>query len=123
MALADRCRGMTRLGERDTFAFEERIHLQRLVDHALEGQLEERGRSAKAAKKSIWLTQEDRLAEWSLASRALELLEVAGRLSAPKFPTLESIVHGYATDLAGLGPLSPGDGAVRQSVAGRSRRA
>jgi hypothetical protein len=42
------------------------------------------------------VNDERRLAEWSLASRALDLLETAGRLSTPKFPTLESIVQGYA---------------------------
>jgi hypothetical protein len=96
LALADRSRGMTRIGERDTFSFEERHYLQRFVDQALEGQYDEARDTGESRKKSFWLSQEDRLAEWSLAFRVLELLETAGRLSAPKFPTLESIIHGYA---------------------------
>lgn len=39
---------------------------------------------------------EERLAEWTLALRALDLLDTTGRLSSPRFPTLESIIHGYA---------------------------
>jgi len=96
LLLADRSRGMTRIGERDTFSFEERFYLQRFVDHVFEGRFERARDIGESRKKSIWLNQEDRLAEWSLASRALELLEAAGRLSTPKFPTLESIVYGYA---------------------------
>lgn len=96
LALADRSRGMTRIGERDTFSFEERHYLQRFVDQALEGQYDKARDIGESRKKSFWLSQEDRLAEWSLAFRVLELLETAGRLSAPKFPTLESIIHGYA---------------------------
>lgn len=96
LALSDNTRGMIKLGERDTFPFEERLYLQRMVDRALEGQLDQARAIVESRKISIWLSQEDRLAEWSLASRALDLLDVAGRLSAPKFPTLESILHGYA---------------------------
>ncbi len=96
LSLADRACGMTRIGERDTFAFAERRYLQRFVDQALEGQYDKARDIGESRKKSFWLSQEDRLAEWSLAFRALELLETAGRLSVPKFPTLESIIHGYA---------------------------
>ena len=96
MALAERCEGYGHLGERDTFAFEERIHLQRLVDYAAKGQIEDAREIWESRQASIWLSQEDRLAEWTLASRVLDLLDTASRLSAPKFPTLEAIVHGYA---------------------------
>jgi hypothetical protein len=96
LALSSRSYGMTHLGERDTFSFEERFYLQRLVDRALEGQIEQAKEIAESRKKSIWLSQEDRLAEWSLAARALALLDAAQRLSTPRFTTLESIVHGYA---------------------------
>ncbi|MHB9007783.1 MAG: PglZ domain-containing protein, partial [Limisphaerales bacterium] len=97
LSLAERSRGMTYLGERDTFSFEERFYLQRVVDRALADQLDAAREICNSRKRSIWLGQEDRLAEWSLASRALELLDAAGRLNAPKFPTLEAIVHGYAS--------------------------
>ncbi len=96
LELAARSSSMTRLGERDTFSFEERFFLQQMVDRALEGELDTAREIARSRQKSIWLSQEERLAEWFLATRALDLLDVSGRLSTPKFPTLEAIVHGYA---------------------------
>lgn len=96
LALPEQCKGYPYLGARDTFPFEERFYLQRLVDRALAGELEETRAVWDSRRSSIWLSHEDRLAEWSLASRTLELLETAERLSTPKFPTLESIVQGYA---------------------------
>lgn len=95
-ALAERSQGMTQLGVRDTFSFEERYFLQFMVGRALAGDLDKAREIWESRKKSIWMGQEERLAEWSLASRALDLLDAADRLSTPKFPTLESIVHGYA---------------------------
>lgn len=96
LALAERSKEMTHLGVRDTFSFEERFFLQHLVDKALTGRIEDARVISESRKKSIWMGQEERLAEWSLASRALELLDTAGRLNTPKFPTLEAIIHGYA---------------------------
>lgn len=96
LLLTDRSIGMKRIGGRDTFSFEERFYLQLFVHELLEGRFDKARDIWESRKKSFWLSQEERLAEWSLASRALELLEAAGRLSTPKFPTLESIVHGYA---------------------------
>lgn len=96
LALAERSQGMTQLGVRDTFSFEERYFLQFMVDRALEGDLDKAREIWESRKKSIWMGLEERLAEWSLASRALDLLDAADRLSTPKFPSLESIVHGYA---------------------------
>jgi len=97
MVLAERCEGYKYLGDRDTFAFEERSYLQQLVERALAGQIEQARAVWESRRSSIWISQEDRLAEWTLAARALDLIETAGRLSTPKFSTLESIVHGYAT--------------------------
>jgi len=96
LVLAERSRSMTNIGERDTFSFEERFYLQRFVDQALKGKFDKARDIGESRKKSIWLSQEDRLAEWSMASRALELLAAAERLSTPKFQTLESIIHGYS---------------------------
>lgn len=96
LGLAERCRAMTRLGERDTFAFEERIYLRHVVERALGGELEAAQEIIDSRRRSLWLSQEERLVEWAVADRALALLEAAGRLSTPKFPTLEAIVHGYA---------------------------
>ncbi len=97
MVLAERCEGYKYLGDRDTFGFEERSYLQQLVERALAGQIEQAREIWESRRSSIWISPEDRLAEWTLAARALDLIETAGRLSTPKFPTLESIVHGYST--------------------------
>lgn len=96
-SLKERCRDMTYLGERDTFAFEERFHLSSLATFALKWELEKAKAVHEIRRKSIWLNHEERMVEWSLAARALELLEVTSRLNVPKFITLEAIVHGYAT--------------------------
>jgi len=96
LSLKDRARGMTRLGVRDTFAFEERLFLQRFVDMAMANLFEEARSIWENRKKSFWLSQEDRLQEWTLALRALELLETADRLSSPHFPSLSEIIYGYA---------------------------
>lgn len=95
--LADKTLGMKNLGVRDTFACEERIFLNRLVDFAVSGEIEDARGIWQSRQRSIWLTSEDRLSEWTLAARALELLNAAGRLSTPKFPSLESIIQGYAS--------------------------
>ena len=70
--LPEHCEGHPYLGDRDTFPFEERFYLQRLVDRALAGQLEQARAVWDSRRSSIWLSHEDRLAEWSLASRALD---------------------------------------------------
>ena len=96
LSLADRSRGMTRIGERDTFPFEERLYLQRFVDHVFEGRFDKARDIGDSRKKSIWLDQEGRMAEWSLAFRALELLEAAGLLVHPSFQPWSLSFDGYA---------------------------
>jgi hypothetical protein len=95
--LAMRTREMTFFGERDTFSFEERLFLDRLVERVLEGNLDESRNIWESRARSLWLSQENRLAEWTLAARAIELMDAAERLATPKFPNLEAIIHGYAS--------------------------
>lgn len=95
--LAEKTQGMKNLGVRDTFACEERIFLDRLIDLAVAGETEVAREIWQSRQRSIWLTSEDRLTEWTLAARALELLDAAARLSTPKFPALEAIIQGYAS--------------------------
>lgn len=97
MQLESRTQGMKNLGERDTFACEERIYLQRLIDHVLAGEIEQAHEIWQSRQRSIWLSREDRMAEWSLAARAIELLDIARSLPTPKFPSLGSILQGYAS--------------------------
>jgi len=95
--LAEKTRGLKNLGVRDTFACEERLFLDRLVELTLANETEAAREIWQSRQRSIWLTSDDRLTEWTLAARALELLDAAGRLSTPKFPSLESIIQGYAS--------------------------
>lgn len=88
---------MKNLGVRDTFACEERIFLDRLVDAAVEGNIQDAREIWQSRQRSIWLSSEERLTEWTLAARALDLLDAASRLSTPKFPALDAIIQGYAS--------------------------
>lgn len=97
LQLAAKTLGMKNLGIRDTFACEERIFLSRLVDLAIAGEIEAARDIWSSRQRSVWLSREDRMAEWTLAARAIELLDAAGRLAVPKFPSLEAIIQGYAS--------------------------
>jgi hypothetical protein len=96
MQLGSKTLGMKNLGVRDTFACEERIFLNRLIDLAIAAEIEKAREVWRSRQRSVWLSREDRMAEWTLAARAIEMLDVAGRLATPKFPSLESIIQGYA---------------------------
>lgn len=96
LALSQHTKEMVRLGERDTFPCEERLFLQRMVDYAIEGHTELARQTWENRKKTIWMSHEERLAEWTLAIRALDLLETSNKFGSPKFASLEAIVHAYA---------------------------
>lgn len=98
LQLAGKCAAMRNLGSRDTFACEERIFLDRLIDRVVAGEIEVAREMWQSRQRSVWLGREDRMAEWTLAARAIELIDAAARLSSPKFPTLESIILGYASN-------------------------
>jgi hypothetical protein len=97
LQLATKTLGMKNLGSRDTFACEERIFLDRLVEVVIAGEIENAREIWESRQRSVWLSREDRMAEWTLAARAIELLDAASRLATPKFHTLESIILGYAS--------------------------
>lgn len=94
--LEEATRGLSRLGERDTFAFEERRYLDQFVAAALGNRAEEARTIHRERRRSVWLRQGDRQSEWEVAERALDLLETAGQLDAPKFLSLEAIIRAYA---------------------------
>lgn len=97
MGLDQRIQEMTNLGTRDTFSCEERVFLNQVIEEACKGHIEEAKDIWNSRQKSIWLTEEDRMAEWSVAARAVELLESARNLSAPKFQSLEEVILGYTS--------------------------
>ncbi len=97
LGLAERTKGMTSTGVRDTFSCEERFFLRRAIEHACAGETEAARTVWESRRESIWLTEEIRMAEWTLAARAVDLIETARRLAVPKFPSLEAVVRGYAS--------------------------
>jgi PglZ domain-containing protein len=88
---------MIHLGNRDTFAFEERLFLSQLIDAVLARKTREARAILKSREKSIWLSNEGRLIEWTVAERALDLIEAAENHSQPTFANLEAIIHAYAS--------------------------
>lgn len=97
LVLQERTQQMRNLGQRDTFAFEERHHLTEFVEALLSGQAAIAREIWKRRQQSIWLTNESRLAEWTVAERALELIEAASNKPVPSFQNLETIIHSYAS--------------------------
>lgn len=97
LQLPDRIRVMKQLGTRDTFACEERAFFDRMVELAKNQQIDAAKEICESRRKSIWLTREDRLAEWTLADRALDLLSAVGLSSAARFPSLEAMIGHYST--------------------------
>lgn len=70
-----RAAGIMELGERDTFAFEERVYLQVFADAIRMGEFDEAARLAHQRRKSIWIKQRgERDQLWTVAERARELL-------------------------------------------------
>lgn len=95
LGLAERSVHMKNLGTRDTFSCEERIFLDRLVLAALDGRIADAREIWSSRLRSVWLGREDRLTEWTLAVRALDVMDVAASLPVPRYPNLEAIVQGY----------------------------
>jgi hypothetical protein len=97
LALPVRAREMRKLGQRDTFPFEEKHYLGQFIDSVLGGKNEQAREILKSRHQSIWLKNESRLAEWTVAERALDLLESATSRTFPTFESLESIIRAYAS--------------------------
>ena len=96
LELGERVRSMKHLGTRDTFACEERAFFDRMVELAKSGEIEAAKGVCASRRKSIWLTREDRLAEWTLADRALDLLEVIAVASNARVASLDALIGSYA---------------------------
>lgn len=78
LSLEAHAAGITDLGERDTFAFEERTYLQVFVDAVLAEDYEAASRIADQRSRSIWIRhQGERQQLWTVAVRGLDLLTAA----------------------------------------------
>jgi hypothetical protein len=62
------------LGERDTFAFEERTFLKRFAESVASGDLDRAERIVDDRRTSIWVSQASRQTEWGVAERGVRLL-------------------------------------------------
>ena len=97
LVLPERSKSIACLGTRDTFAFEERHFLRKCVEALLAGKLPEARQILASRQGSIWLSNEERLAEWTVAERALDLLESADYAAPATFPQLAALIHAYAS--------------------------
>ncbi|HKQ37622.1 MAG TPA: PglZ domain-containing protein, partial [Verrucomicrobiae bacterium] len=74
LKLESHCRSIEDLGERDTFAFEERTFLRRFAKLALHGDADAAAAVAAVRQRSFWIRDPRRAAEWKLAGCCLEFL-------------------------------------------------
>jgi hypothetical protein len=98
LALPQRAIALTNLGERDTFAFEERFFLLKCAASIVAGALIPARKILGARAHSIWLSHESRLVEWTIIERALDLIEAVEQAEAPRYLTLEALVRAYAAN-------------------------
>ncbi len=91
LSLAERMRQVEDLGERDTFAFEERSFLFQFVRRLLAGDWKRASEIADARKKSVWVRHTDRGLLWTIADRARELLVAADDIERDSPVTVKSV--------------------------------
>lgn len=116
LVLPERSKAIACLGTRDTFAFQERYFLRKCVEALIAGKLSEARQILTSRQGSIWLSNEERLAEWTVAERALDLLESAENTAPAAFPNLEPMVLAYASTFRDLDRRHR---ELEQAVAGR----
>jgi PglZ domain len=96
LALAQRTKTMTAIGTRDTFTFEERHALSTVVNALIARKIDEAESLLNGRRESIWLSEEERLTEWTLAERALAVLKAVDSDSQLSFQDVEGIIDAYA---------------------------
>jgi len=86
-------------GERDTFPFEERRLLRRLVGRAVSGDFAAARSILKGRTRSIWRHDPARSPAWTAAERGVSLLETVDRISAEigKPKGLTALVKAYVS--------------------------
>ena len=82
LQLGKHLQDISELGERDTFAFEERTHLEAFAQDVQGEKFIEANSILTARKGSIWVRHDsERQHLWTIAERALQLVQTAGDLS------------------------------------------
>lgn len=74
LRLESSTKGLTHLGQRDTFAFENDWALARVAALCQAGQLDDATTLAAARRRSVWRRQAERELRWTVAERGLGLL-------------------------------------------------
>jgi hypothetical protein len=77
LRLPELARGLTDLGSRDTFPFEEKAYLSRLESLAKAGNLTEAQKIVDQRRQSIWRYVPERALVWKLAKRCIDFLAAA----------------------------------------------
>lgn len=75
LGLVEHCRGIVDLGERDTFAFEERTFLRRAMEGLQNGDLDQTRAMLARHRRSVWLEKGESQAQWALMQATLHLIE------------------------------------------------
>ena len=111
--------GLSAPGQRDTFAFEERIHLGRLTEVARNSDLIVAREILTERRASVWHHQPERAQVWAVAERCITLLESVASIE-PKWKTesdsVKSMVQTYARE-DGWSDLDRAQRLMEQSVA------
>ncbi len=85
---------LSELGVRDTFPFEERVYLSRLVTFSQAGDLSSARVIVQQRRKSVWHSLPERALLWKLAERCVDFLQAAVAWTDRK-PKSESPVRGW----------------------------
>jgi hypothetical protein len=106
-------------GQRDTFAFEERIHLRRLTKAAESNDLSLARGILNERRTSVWRHLHERAQIWAVAERCITLLEVARRIQPgwkKEATSVKSMVQNYARE-NGWSDLDRAQRLMEQSIA------
>ncbi|MDR3577967.1 MAG: PglZ domain-containing protein [Anaerolineaceae bacterium] len=111
--------GVKELGQRDTFAFEERQFLQSFIQNVEAGRIEQARHILVERRDSIWRQQPERAQLWAVAERCLNLLDQADQAAeaitkTPKFVT--ALISAYTAE-KGWNELDNRQRLMEQSIA------
>lgn len=111
--------GTTVLGQRDTFAFEERQHLLAFTDAIEKDQRESAREIILVRTKSVWRHEPERAQIWKVAERCMAFLDVADRIGQQWIAEARSVgemVTAYARE-GGWSELDRHQRLLEQSIA------
>ena len=111
--------GLSAPGKRDTFAFEERIHLGRLSQAVGQADLLLAREILSERRTSVWRHQPERAQVWAVAERCVALLETANRIDSTwkkQAASVKSMMQAYASE-NGWSDLDRAQRLMEQSVA------